>query len=99
MRVNIDAALLMIDVACENRHMLRKDESRKLLLVGIYELTDFCLEAIQAVGNPAKWTNCRTEIELVRDLAVEGLKSDNLEKAFNHIQGVSLRAVPSPEEI
>ena len=94
--MNIDAALLMIDMCCEHRHALCIKNTRKLLLVGIGQVADVCIAAIQTSEQPEKWAHSRREIQLVKNLAEEGLASDRLERAFFQIQGVSLRAVPSP---
>jgi hypothetical protein len=98
--MNIPAALLMIDFVCEHRFSepLRNDHTRKELLVAISELADSCSEAVEALNDPVEWGHCLSEINLVIDFVEEALKTGNHEYAFSHVQGVSLRAIPSPED-
>jgi hypothetical protein len=98
--MNIHAALLMIDFVCEHRFSEPRcdDQTRKELLFAISELADSCVEAIEALNDPVEWYHCLSEVKLVREFVEEASKTGNHEYAFLHVQGVSLRATPSPGE-
>jgi hypothetical protein len=95
--MNIHAALRLIQVACDHQDSYN-DYSRKLLLNGIYELADSCIESIQERDDREKYEHAQSEIQLIKDFAEKGLNSGDLATAFIHIADASQRAIPLPEE-
>jgi hypothetical protein len=97
--MNVSAALLMIDFVCQNRHSENSnDYTRKELMIAISELATLCLEAILGSDDAIEWSHCTTEIEFVKEIAETASHSEEPEWAYSQIEGVSLRAVPCPEE-
>jgi hypothetical protein len=85
----------LIQVACDHQETF-DDNNGRLVLIGIYELADSCVEAIQEMPDRERYDHGLSEIILVKEFSEQGLQTGDFITAFRLIDNASMRATPLP---
>jgi hypothetical protein len=95
--MNINAALCLIQCACDQQSTYDEPNSR-LILTAVYELADSCVEAIHAMANARDYDHGIDELNQLKRYAEEGLSTGNFNHAFQFLEDALMRATPLPAD-
>jgi hypothetical protein len=96
--MDLSTAASFVRVVAENFEKYSVSTQR-ILLEGIFQLTDVCQERLDERADASHYENLKTSLSLVRLFASDGLKRGNLAEAFRLAAECFAPATAVPQEI